>query len=104
MNNYVAKFNTGQIVCTDRVGAVVENNPEFAAFVSESMRKHVSGDWGDLDAENKQFNEDGLDAKNPERLLSAYNFQQLPGVRDTKIWIVTEWDRSVTTVLFPSEY
>lgn len=99
-----SKFNTGQIVCTAGVGAVVQNNPEFAAFVSESMRKHISGDWGDLGPEDKQCNEDGLDAKNPGRIFSAYNFQQLPGVSDTKIWIITEWNREVTTILFPSEY
>lgn len=97
-------FNTGQIVLTMAVSRLVESNPEFAAFVSESMRKHISGDWGDLDPEDKQSNEDSLDAKHPSRILSAYNFQQLPGVSDTKIWIATEWDRSATTVLFPSEH
>ena len=99
-----SKLNTGQIVSTYSVAEVCENNPEFAAFVSKSMRKHISGDWGDIDPEDKKSNDDGLDGRNPDRIISAYNFQQLPGVSDTKIWIVTEWDRSVTTILFPSEY
>ena len=99
-----SKFNTGQIVSTNSISEVLQKNPEFASFVSESMRKHISGDWGDIDPEDKKSNDDGLDEENPDRILSEYNFQQLPGVRDTKIRIVTEWDRSVTTILFPSEY
>ena len=55
------------------------------------------GDWGDLDNEDKQENE--LSLKEGYRLLSAYKKEGLP-----KIWIITEADRSATTVLFPEEY
>lgn len=99
-----AKLNTGKIVCTMGIGSLTESNPEFASFVSESMRKHISFNWGDIDEDDWKHNDDTLSADHPGRILSAYNFQQLPGVSDTKIWIITEWNREVTTILFPSEY
>ncbi len=71
--------------------------PHFAKFVNESLRRHMKGDWGDLDKEDKQENE--LSLKEGYRLFSAYEATCLP-----KIWIITEADRSATTVLFPSEY
>ena len=68
----------------------------FAKFVSDCLRRHAEGDWGDLCAEDKEENE--LSIKEGFRLLSAYQYQ------DQKIWIITEADRSATTVLFPDEY
>ncbi len=55
------------------------------------------GDSGDLDREDKKANDDAL--RDDGRLLSAY--LSASGV---KFWIITEWDRSVTTLLLPSEY
>lgn len=63
----------------------------------ELMGRHHCGDWGDLDTHDTRANEQAL--RDGERLLSAYN---LPG--GTRIWIITEWDRSSTTVLLPDEY
>jgi hypothetical protein len=64
----------------------------------QAMRRHARGDWGDLCDEDRQAND--LALKNGARLLSAYH------TRDgkTKFWIITEWDRSATTVLLPAEY
>jgi hypothetical protein len=75
----------------------VQKYPHFAQFVNESIRCHISGDWGDMDKENKQENE--LSLKEEYRLFSAYESRGLP-----KIWIITEADRLATTVLFPNEY
>ena len=55
------------------------------------------GDWGNVDDEDKQSNE--LSLKDGSRLVSAYEAKGLP-----KIWIITEGDRSATTILFPEEY
>ena len=55
------------------------------------------GDWGDLDAEDHQANEDAL--RHGSHLLSAY--QTAAG---TKPWIITEADRSITTILLPEDY
>jgi len=57
----------------------------------------VTGDWGDLEDEDKKENE--LFVKEGLRILSAYNLET--GV---KVWVITEWDRSVTTILLPEEY
>jgi len=69
----------------------------FAAFVLDSLNRHGQEDWGDLSDEDKR--ENGLSLKEGFRLLSAYEKDGLP-----KIWILTEADRSATTVLFPEEY
>lgn len=69
----------------------------FAGFVLESIRRHGNADWGDLGEEDKRENDFSL--HNDLRLLSAYEQDGLP-----KIWIITEADRSATTVLFPEEY
>ena len=60
------------------------------------LARHLAGDWGDLCEEDKAENE--LSLKEGFRLLSAYETEI------GKIWIITEADRSVTTILFPSEY
>ena len=62
------------------------------------MKKHAAGDWGNLSEEDKSANEEALRLENL-RLFSAYQKDDLP-----KIWIVTEADRSTTTILFPNEY
>jgi len=93
----VAKFPMGQLVWTCGVNDLVADSTDFAKFVANSLKRHLAGDWGDLDAEDCRVNDDAL--KHGDRLFSAYEHDGLP-----KIWIITEWDRSVTTVLFPSEY
>jgi hypothetical protein len=92
-----SKFPLGQLVMTRGVNDLVAENDEFAQFVTESFRRHASGDWGDLSPEDKRENEYALYKR--LRLLSAY---EKPPLR--KIWIITEADRSVTTILFPEEY
>ena len=61
------------------------------------LARHVRGDWGELCEEDRQENAAAL--KHGFRLLSAYTLKD--GVR---LWIITEADRSVTTLLLPSEY
>ncbi|RIJ09982.1 hypothetical protein DXT77_14665 [Pseudomonas sp. 91RF] len=59
--------------------------------------RHMQGDWGDLCLEDCKLNEDAL--INGDRLMSVYNINA-----EQKIWIITEADRSVTTILLPEEY
>jgi hypothetical protein len=86
------KFPLGQTVITPN--ALNALHPED---VPNALARHVAGDWGDLDDEDKQANEEGL--KHGLRLLSAYTDRN-----GTKFWIITEHDRSVTTVLLPDDY
>jgi hypothetical protein len=88
------KFSIGQLVATPGALAAVEQSGDnLACFI----RRHVQGDWGELCADDVQENEFSL--KNGLRLLSAYRLKD-----GTKIWVITEPDRSATTVLLPEEY
>jgi hypothetical protein len=87
-----SKFLLGQIVATPNALNSVPDNEIKAA-----LQRHVRGDWGNLDEEDKQANEDALHRGG--RLLSSY----LTG-QNVKFWIITEADRSVTTVLLPEDY
>jgi len=90
-------FPLGRLMITRGVNDLVADNKEFALFVLNSLQRHARGDWGDLSEEDKKENEYSLNQH--LRLLSAYERPPLP-----KIWIITEADRSLTTVLFPEEY
>ena len=65
--------------------------------VQQALRRHGPGDWGDLSPEDRQEND--LSAREGFRILSAYIDTQ-----GTKFWIITEADRSATTVLLPEDY
>ena len=68
----------------------------FAKFVCDSIERHARGDWGDVCKEDWEENE--LSLKQGFRLFSSYTNGK------SKIWIITEADRSYTTILFPEEY
>jgi hypothetical protein len=90
----IALFPLGQTVATP--GAL-----EALASAGETplpyLARHVAGDWGELDEHDKEENESAL--KDGLRILSAY---RLPD--GTRIWVITEADRSATTILLPEEY
>ena len=86
------RFNLGALVMTQGVKEKVPSREAWEALV-----RHVHGDWGDLCEEDRISN--NLAVLNGAKLLSVY--QSKSGIR---FWIVTEWDRSVTTVLLPAEY
>ena len=86
------KFSLGQIVATPNALSQIPNDEILVA-----LSRHVRGDWGTLDAEDMQSTERAL--KGEGRLFSAYLSAQ-----SIKFWIITECDRSVTTVLLPEDY
>lgn len=92
------KFDYGKIYLTRGVNNLVAEDSKFAGFVLKSLRRHISGDWGEMAEEDKQANDEAF-ANGRLRIFSAY---QTEGLR--KIWIITEADRSATTILFPEEY
>jgi hypothetical protein len=86
------RFPLGQLVATP--GAIdAVPPPELARAVA----RHQSGDWGDIDPDDRAENDHALD--HGFRLLSAYRTKG-----GTRFWVLTEADRSVTTVLLPGEY
>lgn len=90
-----ARFDMGQIVVTvgaDITLAQIERHPV------QLIARHVQGDWGNLCEHDRELNEQALNPDFPTRLFSAYN------IEDERFYVITEWDRSVTTVLRPDEY
>ena len=90
------KFSLGQIVATIGVSALMEH-VATNVLLQGFLGRHRQGDWGDTCPHDVKVNEDAL--KHGDRLMSVY---KLPD--DTTIWIITEADRSVTTLLLPEEY
>ena len=82
----------GQIVATANAAGQLPNSAILIA-----LGRHCSGDWGDVCEEDRNANEFAF--YNGERIVSVY--QTGAGV---KFWIITEWDRSFTTVLLPEDY
>ena len=87
-----SKFPLGQVVVTRTALATLPTQDMAAA-----LDRHRRGDWGDVGREDWQANERAL--KHGERLLSVYRT-----VDGTKFWIISEHDRSLTTILLPEDY
>lgn len=85
-------FRLGRVCATP---GVIEEIPDIDQMTA--LQRHARGDWGELDPEDWAENE--LSLKKGFRLFSVYHSTQ-----DVKFWIITEADRSVTTILLPSEY
>lgn len=87
------KFGLGRLVMTPGAMEVFGGD---ADKVRPFIDRHVNGDWGDLDDEDKRTNDTAV--KEGMRILSAYHHD------GQKLWVITEADRSSTTVLTPDEY
>jgi len=88
----IAKFELGQIVVTPGVLGKVNEVDQMKA-----LNRHAQCDWGTISCDDVLSNENAL--KTGERLFSAYTSES--GI---KFWIITEADRSATTLLLPEEY
>ena len=74
------------------------SDKQFAQFVKKSLGRYFLQDWGEMCEEDKKANNWSLN--HDERILASYSDKE----NDYKIWIITEADRSITTILFPDEY
>jgi hypothetical protein len=93
-NELLARFFMGRVVATPgALKALEEANQNPLEF----LERHQAGDWGELCEEDIRENE--FSVLNGFRILSAYRTRN-----DVKIWVITEADRSVTTLLLPHEY
>ena len=87
-------FSLGKVVATPgALSALVANETCPSALIA----RHLTGDWGELDEEDIEANNKAV--ASGERILSAYHLKD-----NTKLYVITEWDRSCTTLLLPSEY
>jgi hypothetical protein len=80
------------LVATANLVATIPPEEVFAA-----LQRHANGDWGEVCDEDRESNEEAL--IHGSRLMSVYSSKG-----EVTFWIVTEWDRSVTTVLLPEDY
>ena len=94
VQNGAQLFLLGQIVATQGALEVLEASHQSP---SEFLARHAKGDWGELSADDIAENEFSL--KNGFRLLSSYLTAS-----GQKLWVITEEDRSSTTLLLPDEY
>ena len=94
MNNTQVKFPLGQVVVTPGALQALE---EAGQSPVDFLRRHVVGDWGELGEEDQAENE--LSVVRGFCILSSYTLST-----GEKLWIITEADRSATTLLLPSEY
>jgi len=88
-------FSLGQVVATPGALAALEKAGQTPL---EFLARHVRGDWGELSEEDRKENQFSLERG--FRLSSSYRTD----AGDTKLWVITEADRSVTTILLPEEY
>ena len=86
------KFPLGKVVATPNA---LQQVPETEILTA--LNRHAQGDWGDMPEEDQKTNDRAL--KDGGRLFSAYTSST-----KVKFWIITEWDRSATTILLPEDY
>ena len=89
-------FELGRLVATKGIADKMEEDEGFRIRVNESMQKYTSGDWGNLPESDASMNDHAV-IKNNDRIFAKYDIEPT-------IWIITEWNREYTTILFPSEY
>jgi hypothetical protein len=92
-NIYPPLFTLGRIIATP---AARETLGELNHSSLDLLRRHMSGDWTEMDVEDQQANREAM--VEGDRVFSAYTIQGI------KFWVITEADRSATTILLPSEY
>ncbi len=87
-----ARFPLGRVVITSHAQRLLHE-----VDITRGLMRHMRGDWGDVGDEDKAENE--LSLREGFRLLSSYRDR-----RDMTFWIITEADRSATTILLPEDY
>lgn len=91
------QLQIGKVYLTAGINKKIKENKVFETFIRQSLYRHSQADWGELEEEDKKINNRALN--NGGRLFSAYKQENLP-----KIWIITEANREITTILLPEEY
>ena len=94
------KFLIGRLVATHGVASLMQEEPDFDRFAKDAFRRYLDADWGEMCESDKQQNDMALIHKD-NRIFASYENAAHPG---WKLWIITEYDYSATTLLFPSEY
>ncbi len=87
-------FSLGQLVATPGALRALQISGESPKVF---LDRHVTGDWGDMDTEDQKANDAAV--KDGSRIFSAHTTS-----KGVKLWVITEADRTATTILLPDEY
>ncbi len=95
-------FETGTVVMTCGIRDLMFSDEHAQEVVQNCLERHCKGDWGDLCEDDKAMNDESLEAEKKggwtDSLFSSYETDV------GKIYVITECDRSATTILLPEEY
>ena len=96
-------FELGKVVMTSGINDMIQEDPSNMTFLNECLKRHSMGDWGDLSEDDKEMNDAALEVDRtgegePDSLMSVFHKEGF------EFWIITEWNRSATTILLPCEY
>lgn len=90
--------NLGMISITTGLKTLADRSSKLSAEIDDAFRKYYIGDWGELDEEDWKANDEAVNSPGSDRILAAYKTEA------GKIFIITEADRSATTILLADEY
>lgn len=96
MHSKIGKIGT--LLMTAGISEAVKGSPANSAEVMKALTRYTGGDWGDLGEDDKALNDKAVRDPGSDRILAKYSLS----IGD--IYIITEWDRSYTTILFCNEY
>lgn len=88
----------GETLITAHLNEVISKDQNKQGELLQAFDRYILGDWGDLGPEDKQLNDDAVKEPGSDRILAAYKLSF------GKIYIITEWDRSYTTLMFAEDY
>ncbi len=95
-------LSLGQLVATSSIHSLMLSDLSFHTFIYTSIMRHEGGDWGEISSEDHESN--GRALTSGRRIFSVYECGPSHQEYGQKIYVITESDRSVTTVLWPWEY
>ena len=90
-------YSLGKVVMTNGINSKMAENKKFSDEIMSCFKKYMVCDWGDMCNEDKEMNDNAL-RTGTARVLAAYN------TSEGRVYIITEQDRSYTTILFADEY
>lgn len=92
------KFEIGRVMQTRGISEARQEDEQFSNEVDKCFVRYCNADWSDMEYEDDKAMNDEAIANGKDRIFATYKTSR------GKIYIITEWDRSVTTILFPEEY
>lgn len=99
---WASVFSLAQVVATSSIHSLMSSDLSFHTFIYTSLMRHEEGDWGEVCEENHESNK--LALISGHRLFSVHECGSVHQEYGRKIYVITEADRTATTVLWPWEY